>query len=198
MSALTDPRERTVTLLGRADFDAPGTLDELVPLVYDELRAMARRQLRRERPDHTLQTTGLVHEAYLKLAGDDGVTARGRAYFFGAAARALRQVLVEHARRRDGLKRGGDLSFVTLDGREGTVDDFAEELVAIDDALATMGAEHPRLVRVVECRYFGGLTVEETAGALGISPRTVKYDWAMARAWLWEALGGAGDTGPAG
>jgi len=174
-----------LTCAGTADSVA---LDRLVPLVYDELRAMAQRQLARERGSLTLQTTELVHEAYLRLVDDDRVTARGRAYFFGAAARAMRQVLVDSARRRGAAKRGGGEAHVTLEEGHAAVDAFASDLLDLDAALHALERENARSARVVECRYFGGLSVEETAAALDVSARTVKSDWALARAWLYAAL----------
>jgi RNA polymerase sigma factor (TIGR02999 family) len=165
-------------------------LDALLPLVYDELRGLAHRQLESERTGHTLSTTALVHEAYVRLVDDTRVTRKGRAYFFAAAARAMRHVLVDHARRRRTVKRGDGASHVSLDQTEIAVDRFADELLDLDRALNKLAKLNPRHARVVECRFFGGLEVKETAEALGVSPRTVKYDWALARAWLHEALRG--------
>ena len=167
-----------------------GDLDALVPLIFDELRAMARRQLSRQRERYTLQTTELVHEAYLRLVGDAGVTRRGRAYFYGAAARAMRQVLVDAARRRNAVKRRSGSVALSLDERTGEVDAYAHELLDLDDALHALERRNQRYARVVECRFFGGMSVEDTAEAIGISPRTVKADWALARAWLYDALRG--------
>ena len=183
-------RSQVTQFVRTADAEEPGSLDELVGLVYDELKAMARRQLARERAGHTLQTTALVHEAYLKLVDGTQVGRRGRAYFFAAAARAMRQVLVDHARRRTAAKRGGGVEPETLDDVQVAVADFAVELMDLDDALERLAAMNPRHARVVEFRYFGGMSVEETADALGVSPRTVKYDWALARAWLYDTLRG--------
>lgn len=167
-----------------------GDLDELVPLIFDELRAMARRQLSRQQDRYTLQTTELVNEAYLRLVGDAGVTRRGRAYFYGSAARAMRQVLVDAARRRNSAKRGSGAVALSLDERTGEVDAYAHELLDLDGALRELERRNPRHARVVECRFFGGMSVEDTAEALGVSPRTVKSDWALARAWLYDALQG--------
>src|SRR5690606_27472828 len=139
----------------------------------------------------TLQTTALVHEAYFRLADDTKVTARGRAYFFAAAARAMRQVLVDHARRRNAAKRGGGVEPVSLDETRLAVDELAAELLDLDRELERLAALNERHARVVECRFFAGLSVEETAAALDVSPRTVKSDWALARAWLYETLGRA-------
>ena len=166
-----------------------GDLDALVPLVLEELRAIARRQLAREHERFTLQTTDLVHEAYLRLAGDTGVTRRGRAYFYAAAARAMRQVLVDAARRRHADRRGGGAVRVELDEADLAVAAYGDELLDLDLALRSLERSSPRAVRVVECRFFGGMSVEDTAEALALSPRTVKSDWALARAWLHDAIG---------
>lgn len=176
-------------LLDGAHAGGPETLDRLVPLIYEELRAIAHRQLRGELREHTLHTTALVHEAYLRLAGDGRVTGRGRAYFFAAAAQAMRRVLVDRARRRNSLKRGGGAELVTLGDEDAAVDAYAVELLELDDALHRLGEKSPRQVKVVEYRFFAGMNVEDTAAALDVSPRTVESDWSMARAWLLHALG---------
>jgi RNA polymerase sigma-70 factor, ECF subfamily len=182
-------RSQTTALLETAERGDADSLERLVPLIYGELRAMAHRQLMHEGAQYTLQTTALVHEAYLKLVDDTRVVRRGRAYFFGAAARAMRQVLVDRARMRQAQKRGGGQNNLSLtDNLAGGVDEFAAELIDLDGALERLAELNPRCVRVVECRFFAGLSVEETAEALDISPRTVKYDWALARAWLQDAL----------
>lgn len=184
-------RSQTTALLAIAERGDAESLERLVPLIYGELRAMAHRQLVHEGAHYTLQTTALVHEAYLKLVDDTRVVRRGRAYFFGAAARAMRQVLVDRARMRQAQKRGGGQELLSLtDNVGGGVDEFAAELIDLDGALERLAELNPRCVRVVECRFFAGLSVEETAEALDISPRTVKYDWALARAWLQDALRG--------
>jgi RNA polymerase sigma factor (TIGR02999 family) len=175
--------------MGQAMAELP-TLDLLVPLIFDELRAMARRQLRREHGQVTLQTTELVHEAYLRLAGDPRVTGFGRSYFYAAAARAMRQVLVDAARRRKAAKRGGGIRLVSLDDAGASADAYGLELLQLDEALRRLESRNPRHARVVECRFFGGMSVEDTAAALEVSPRTVKSDWALARAWLHEELKG--------
>jgi RNA polymerase sigma factor (TIGR02999 family) len=172
-------------------------VDELVPLVYDELRAMAHRQLVGERRAVTLDTTGLVHEAYLRLVDETRVPDGNRAYFFGAAARAMRRVLVDAARRRNRLKRGGGEEPLDLDTVRVTADRFAAEILDLEEALERLSALYPRQARVVECRFFGGLNVEETAAALDLAPRTVKRDWVLARTWLYRALR-AGHSGPEG
>lgn len=183
-------QQTTVTsLLERARGVSPRRLlDRLFPLVYEELREMAHRQLARERDARTLDTTALVHECYLKLAGGAPAPIRGRRYFFGAAARAMRQVLVDAARRRRCLKRGegrGDLPF---DEQRLAADAFAAEVLELEDALVRLAASHARAVRVVECRFFAGLSPTETAAALEISERTVTRDWTLARAWLGREL----------
>lgn len=183
-------RSRITALLETAPVEGASTVDQLVPLIYDELRTIAHRQLSGEPGDLTLQTTALVHETYLRLAGS-GITGRGRAYFFAAVGRAMRQVLVDRARRRKAEKRGGASDIVTLSDSDAVVDGFAVELLDLDDALCELGRRSPRQMRVVEYRFFAGMSVDETAEALGIGTRTVELDWAMARAWLYHALGGA-------
>lgn len=182
------PRSRTTELLETVEETGERTVHQLLPLVYDELRQLAHRHLAREQVGHTLRTTALVHEAYLRLVDDARVTKRGRAYFFAAAGQAMRQVLIDYSRRRNAWKRGGGQAEVTLDEGSATVDAFAMELLDLDAALERLASVNPRQARVVECRYFGGLSVEETATALDVSPRTVKSDWALARAWLYKTL----------
>jgi RNA polymerase sigma factor (TIGR02999 family) len=162
--------------------------ERLLPLIYDKLHAMAHRQLAAEHGPRTLQTTALVHEAYLRLIDQSQVTARGRAYFFAAAARAMRRVLIDRARRRKARKRGAGEAALPVDEVEVAVDAFAAELLDLDQALDRLAALDARQARVVECRFFGGLTIEETAEALGVSARTVRNDWTLARAWLHRAL----------
>ena len=163
-------------------------IDLLVPLIFDELRAMAHRQLAREHEPVTLQTTELVHETYLRLSSDARVTSLGRAYFYAAASRAMRQVLVDAARRRKAVKRGGSVTVLSLDAHVASVDAYGQELLELDHALQRLESRNPRQARVVECRFFGDMSVEDTAEALKVSPRTVKSDWALARAWLYEEL----------
>jgi RNA polymerase sigma-70 factor, ECF subfamily len=172
--------------------------DEAVALLYDELRELAHRHLAREPGNPTLHTTELVHEAYLRLAGTDALSDRGRSYFFGAAAQAMRRVLIDAARRRTAQRRGGGAARVTLGEEMASVDAYASELLDLDRALTLLESDSPRLARVVELRYFGGLSVVETAQALQVSSRTVKGDWALARVWLQEALGGEAPMGDPG
>lgn len=162
--------------------------DVLVPLVYDELRQIARRHLRRESPGHTLNSTALVHEAYLKLIDQTRVQWVNRAQFFAVASRLMRRILVDHARRVLAGKRGGGWQRLDLDQTEIPVDQQAEMLVALDEALGKLQALNPRLVQVVEHRFFGGMTEEETAEALGLTSRTVRRDWVKAKGWLHQAL----------
>jgi RNA polymerase sigma factor (TIGR02999 family) len=168
----------------------PEAMDQLLPLVYERLRGLARRELRRERPDHTLTPTALVHEAYLRLVQLDRITWRGRAHFLGTSAQVMRRILVESARRRGRVKRGGGQAAVTLDNLVVAARETPEAFLALDEALSRLEALSPRQARVVECRYFAGMEVEDTAEALGISPATVKRDWTMAKAWLNRELGG--------
>ena len=163
-------------------------LNRLLPVVYDELRRMARGRLARDGRRMTLDTTGLVHEAYVKLVDVRRVPVRNREYFFAAAARAMRQVLVDAARRRGRLKRGEGVAPVPLDEERGPVDAMAEEVLVLDLTLDRLAEKHPRAAQVLECRYFGGLDVEETAAALGIAKRTVDRDTTFAKAWLRREL----------
>ena len=166
------------------------SLDSLLPLVYQELRRLAAAYIRRERPGYTLQPTALVNEAYLRLLKDDPARWQNRAHFCAIAAHSMRQILIERARARDAQKRGGARARVTLDealiaGGERSID-----LVALDEALERLAAIDPEQARLVELRFFGGLTVEETADAMDISPATVKRHWTVARAWLARELKG--------
>jgi RNA polymerase sigma-70 factor, ECF subfamily len=165
------------------------SLDTLLPIVYQELRRLAAAYLRRERPGQTLQPTALVHEAYLRLMKDRPDRWQNRAHFCAIAAHSMRQILIERARARDALKRGGGGARVTLD--EGLLPGATPslDLVALDEALERLAAMDPLQARIVELRFFGGLTVEEAADALNISPATVKRHWSVARAWLARELG---------
>ena len=167
-------------------------LDALVPLVYDELRRQASRTLRRQRPGQTLQATALVHEAFLKLVDYTAVTWKDRSHFFAVAARAMRQILVDHARRNLADKRGGDATRIVLEDGSASVQPKGVDLMALADALRRLEELDPGQARLVELRFFGGLTVEETAEVLGSSPATVKRSWSSARAWLHGELSGSG------
>lgn len=160
------------------------SLDDFVPELYDELRGLAHRQLRGERTDHTLSTTALVHEAYLKLARLDRIEWKNRAQFSAEAARAMRRILVDYAVRRGAKKRGGDRVRVEFDDSLAITNAEAVNLLALHRALEELESHHARHARVVECRFFAGMTIPEVGEALDISPATVKRDWAMARAWL--------------
>jgi len=161
--------------------------DELIPLVYDTLRRIARHQLRGERAGHTLETTALINEAYLKLV-EQSVSWQSRAHFFGIAARLMRQLLVDYARARQRLKRGGDMQQISLTDAAGIAEDKAVDVLALDDALQILTEVDPQSSRIVELRFFGGLTIEETAQVMGISTPTVERGWRAARAWLQTEL----------
>jgi RNA polymerase sigma-70 factor, ECF subfamily len=166
-----------------------GAFDDLVALVYQDLRRIARGQRRRLGANDSMQTTALVHEAYLKLSDHERAAWAGRGHFMAVAAVAMRQILVDHARHRLRKKRGGGAIQTSLDAAMLAVHVDAEGILAIDQALRALAEHDPRLVKVVECRYFGGLSEQETADALDISLRTAQRDWLKARAWLREALG---------
>ncbi len=182
-------RSRVVTrLLKAAGGDEPRRAQELLPLVYDELRALARARMAREAPGQTMQATALVHEAYLRLVGDEDPGWNGRRHFFGAAALAMRRILVEHARGKARLKRGGGRDRVELDDACLAQDPSEADLLALDEAVQHLEARDPRKGRIVNLRYFAGLTAQETARALGISLGTVEREWRFIKAWLQEEL----------
>lgn len=172
----------------------PGAMERLMPLVYDQLRRMAHRQLGMEPTGHTLTTTALVHEAYLKLVDQTRAQWQDRAQFFAIAARAMRRILIDYARRYRAERRGGGpdgpASRLSLDDVDIPVAERAATLLALDDALERLGRTDAPLAQVVECRFFGGLTEDETAEALGVSRRTVARDWALAKGWLYQELSG--------
>ena len=167
-------------------------LATLMPLVYDELRRLAASYLRRERPGQTLQATALVHDVYLRLLQDSHLSWQNRAHFFGIAARSMRQILIERARARGAAKRGGDQVRVTFDDGLNVSAAQTIDLEALDDAMTRLDTLDPELARVVEVRFFGGLSIEETAEALSVSPATVKRRWTLAKAWLARELGRQG------
>ena len=173
--------------LGRGHADARA---EVLRLVYQELKRLAQARMRGERPDHTLQPTALVHEAFIQLIGDQDARWENRARFFGAAAEAMRRILVDYARSRQALKRGGGKRRVSLEEVVDLSTDHCGDVIVIDDALVKLSAIDAQKARVVELRFFGGLSVEETAAVLDISPRTVKRDWSFAKAWLFREIGG--------
>jgi RNA polymerase sigma factor (TIGR02999 family) len=174
----------------------PDAADALAPLVYEELLQIARRHLRGESVGHTLCTGALANEAWLRLADQQRVDWTGRAHFFAVASQMMRRILVDHARRARAGKRGGAWQRVDLDAAEIPIAQQAESLVALDEALTRLTSVAPRLAQVVECRFFGGMTEEETAAALGVTDRTVRRDWIKARGWLAEALRGEGEATP--
>ncbi len=182
------PRVEITRLLREYSAADPGSGDRLFEAIYPELRRLARSLMRRERPGHTLQPTELVHDAYMKLVDQTIVLARDRAHFLGIAARAMRQIPVDHARRRHAEKRGGQWDRVTLVDSLGHQANDAIELLALDEAIATLAARDARAARVVELRIFGGLTIEEIAQAIDVSKRTIDADWQFARLWLARAL----------
>jgi len=180
-------RERISQLLADWANRDPAAREQLVPIVYEELRRLAHHYMRGERSGHTLQTTALVNEVYLRLAGIDGLQWRDRAHFFAMAATLMRRVLVDYARQRSREKRGAGVSVTSLDANA-VAPQPAVDVVALDLALDRLAAVDPQQSRVVELRFFAGLSVEETAEALGISPATVKRDWATAKLWLYNEL----------
>jgi RNA polymerase sigma-70 factor, ECF subfamily len=183
----TSPAEVT-QLLAAWEQGNQAALDQLLPLVYDELRQMARRYMARQNAGHTLQTTALINEAYLKLVGQPAKHWQNRAHFFGVAAQAMRHILVDYARAHQYAKRGGGAQAVSLDEAMTIAPERAAEVVALDDALQELAKVDPRKSQVVELRYFGGLSVEETAAVLKVSAVTVMRDWSLAKAWLHREL----------
>ncbi len=171
----------------------PAALDQLIPIVYDELRAVAARYLRRERQDHTLQPTALVNEAYLRLIDQKQVQWQNRAHFFGVSAQMMRRILVDHAKSHNRAKRGGGARKVSLDEAAALSQERADDIVELDEALTALAAFDERKSRVVEMRYFGGLSVEETAEVLKVSEITVARDWKLARAWLYTHIENYGE-----
>ncbi|MDZ7639220.1 MAG: sigma-70 family RNA polymerase sigma factor [Bryobacterales bacterium] len=182
------------TLLARWSSGDAGALEQLTPIVYDELRRIARRHLARERKDHTLQSTALVHEAYLRLIGGSGSEYHNRQHFFAVAAQVIRRVLVDHARAVNAAKRGGGAQKILLEDQPeaSSPAENVAEILALHEALERLAAFDQQQARIVELRYFAGLSIEETANVLSVSPATVKRDWVMARAWLARELKGGG------
>lgn len=165
-----------------------GALERLVPLVYDELRKVARGQLRREAAGHSLQATALVHEVYLRLVNVDQMTIDGRAHFLAMAARLMRQILVDHARSKRAAKRGGDVTIVNLEEAKIATEPVSVDILALDHALDELASFDARQRDLVELKFFAGLTIDEASAALGISPATVEREWAIAKAWLHQRL----------
>jgi RNA polymerase sigma factor (TIGR02999 family) len=191
MSSDADNVTRLLADWGNGDEQA---LEELLPLIYNELRHLAHNFLYRERPGHTLQTTALVHEAYLKLIDQRDAHWQNRAHFFAIAAQAMRRILIDSARRHTAAKRGGRAERVSLDEVAEISLEPDNSLLALDEALNALAEIDQQQSRIIELRYFGGLTIEETAEVLKTSPATVKREWAMARAWLYKAVTGSSDS----
>lgn len=183
-------------LLGEACGGNREAMNQLLPLVYGELRALAQDAMQHERSDHTLQATALVHEAFLKLVDQTRVQWKSKAHFFAVAAQAIHRILIDHARGRSRLKRGGDHTRIELDEQLFATFDRSIDLVALDDALTELDARNAQQARIVQMRFFGGLTVPEAASVLNVSDSTVERDWRFARAWLYRKLaaGSAGVT----
>ena len=186
---MTDSHVHEVTELLRSwrQGDA-AALDRLIPLVHDELRRVARSHVRREHPGHTLQATALVHEVYLRLVQVNRMTLNDRTHFFAMSARLMRQILVDHARRKQSDKRGGGVEMMSLDEVSPVSQTSNVDVLALDEALDALSSRDARQSRVVELRYFAGLSIDETAEALGVSAATVEREWAMAKAWLYQRL----------
>lgn len=187
---MASPDHEITRLLQQWSDGSSDAFDRLVGVVYEDLSRIAHRQLGGERPGHTLNTQALVHESYVNLADRPGDSWRNRAQFFAVASRAMRRILIDHARRRRAQRRGGDAERVTWTDGHGAVERDLDELLTLDEALTRLSERDQRMGRIVECRFFGGMTVEETAEALGTSVRTVERDWTRARAYLYRELKG--------
>jgi len=185
---IAPPRQHVTKILIDWSEGDPEAADRLMPLVYDELRQLARSYLERERAGHTLQATGLVHEAYLRLVDQTSVTWQNRAHFFRVAAQVMRRILVDHARRFRASKRGGEWEKVEFDEALALAPSRSVDLIALDDALQDLAQLKPEHSQIVELRFFGGLTFEEVGEVLDISSRTAEREWRMARAWLRRAV----------
>ena len=188
MTTPSSTRQEVTQLLGDWSGGDERALEKLFPLVQPELHRLAHHYMSRERPGHTLQTTAILNEAYLRLVDDTKPLWQNRNHFVAAAVQLMRRIMVDHARARGSLKRGGGALKVTLDEAAVVTAARSEELLALDEALEGLAAQDPRKSQIVELRYFGGLTVEETAEFLKLSPRTVEREWTVAKAWLYRAL----------
>ena len=184
--AATSPKEVTQLLIAWSNGDH-AALDQLIPLVYDELRRLARGYMRREKQGHTLQTSALIHEAYLRLVDQKNVQLQNRAQFFGFASHLMRRILVDHARSRSRIKRGGGAQMVSL-AEQAVISNDVAEVIAVDDALKNLAEMDPRKAQIVEMKFFGGLTNEEIAEVLRVTTRTVEREWRKAKAWLHRAI----------
>ena len=185
---MTQPSHQVTKLLKDWSDGDQSVPDQLMPLVYEELRRLAHKCMSRERPGHTMQTSALLNEAYLRLVDQKNIHWQDRSHFFGIAARLMRQVLVDYARKRNYAKRGGDARRVSLDEAMIVSEERAADVVALDDALKNLAEIDPRQSQIVELRFFGGLSIEETAEVLAVSPGTVMRDWTLAKAWLRRAV----------
>ena len=190
MTTPSSPRQEVTQLLGDWSGGDERALEKLFPLMQPELHRLAHHYMSRERPGHTLQTTAVLNEAYLRLVENTQPSWQNRTHFMAAAAQLMRRIMVDHARKRYSLKRGGGALRVTLDEAAWVTETRSEELLALDEALENLAVQDSRKSRIVELRHFGGLTVEETAEFLKLSPRTVEREWTMAKAWLCRALTG--------
>src|SRR5215831_8601011 len=190
MTMPSSTQQEVTQLLGDWSRGDEAALEKLVPLVQPELHRLAHHYMSRERAGHTLQTTAILNEAYLRLVENTQPPWQNRTHFVAAAAQLMRRIMVDHARKRHSLKRGSNAVRVTLDEAALVTETRSEELLALDEALEQLAAQDPRKSQIVELRYFGGLTVEETAAFLKLSPRTVKREWRMAKVWLYRALSG--------
>jgi RNA polymerase sigma factor (TIGR02999 family) len=188
MTMSSSTRQEVTQLLGAWSGGDEGALEKLFPLVQPELHRLAHHYMSQERHGHTLQTTAILNEAYVRLVDDTKPVWQGRAHFIAAAAQLMRRIMVDHARERHSLKRGGGARKVTLDEAAWVTERRSEELLALDEALEKLAMQDPRKAQIVELRYFGGLTVEETAEFLKLSQRTVEREWTMAKAWLYRVL----------
>jgi len=191
MTSPSSPPHEITQLLAEWSEGNQAALDQLYPLVYNELRRLAHGYLRRERKGHTLQTTALINEAYLRLVDQKNVHWANRSHFFGISAKIMRRILIDHARRHDYAKRGGGAQRISLDEAAIVAKQLGRALLMLDEALTSLAKIDPRRSQVVELRYFGGLNNEEIAGVLKISENTVMRDWNMARAWLYQELSGS-------
>lgn len=185
---MTQPSHQVTKLLKEWSDGDESVLDQLIPLVYEELRRLAHQYMRRERPGHTLQTSALVNEAYVRLVDQNNIQWESRAHFFGIAARLMRQILVDQARRRN-AKRGGGMIRVSLNEAAGVAQVQSASVMALDEALKRLEEFDQRKSRIVELRFFGGMSIEETAAALHVSPGTIMRDWTFIRAWLRNEMG---------
>lgn len=193
---MSSSKTDVTALLGQLTQGNQEAAEKLIPLVYDELKRLARGYMRRERPDHTLQTTALVHEAYLKLVRQRRTDWQCRSHFFGIAAQIMRRILLDHARGHLRHKRGGSRQTLQLHEALTFSLEQSQDLVRLNEALERLSTIDPRQSKIVELRFFGGLSVEETSGILGVSPKTVKRDWSMAKAWLHGELRGSHEGVP--